>query len=143
MTIDKNNIPHYGKDAKLPGSEDALQKACCQYLEWHPRRPLYFHPANGGSRNKVEAAKFKGMGVKAGVSDLVILEPNTIIFGPGIHDEVSIDGYYGLMVELKAANGKLSEAQTDFLLAAQKRGYKIAVVYTFDEFKTLIDNYLK
>lgn len=136
MTIDKNNIPHYGKDAKLPGSEDALQKACCQYLEWHPRRPLYFHPANGGSRHKIEAAKFKGMGVKAGVSDLVILEAGDM---GGFFGGVSL----GLMVELKAANGKLSEAQTDFLLAAQKRGYKIAVVYTFDEFKTLIDNYLR
>lgn len=138
MKLNKNNIPHYGKDAKLPGSEDALQKACCQYLEWHPRRPLYFHPANGGSRNKIEAAKFKGMGVKAGVSDLVILEPSSEV----VNDLWTAD-YHGFMVELKATGGKLSEAQTDFLLAAQQRGYKIAVVYTFDEFKTLIDNYLK
>ena len=135
MTIDANGIPHYGKEAKRPGSEDSLHRACCQYLDWHPKKPLYFHPANGGSRHKVEAAKFKGMGVKAGVSDLVILELATTW-----EDD---NDWFGFMVELKAATGKLSEAQTAFLLAAQKRGYKIAVVYNFEEFKQLIDNYLK
>ena len=135
MTLDKNNIPHYGKEAKLPGSEESLHRACCQYLDWHPSKPLYFHPANGGSRNPIEAAKLKGMGVKPGVSDLVILEAS---YGP--------DGFvssFALMVELKAAKGKLTEHQTKFLLDAQKRGYKVAVVYTFDAFKELIDNYLK
>lgn len=129
-----NGIEHHGKHAKLPGSEDDLQRACVQYLEWHPKKPLFFHPANGGSRNKAEAGKFKGMGVRAGVSDLVILEP--VGAGPVVF-------WHGLMVELKATNGKLSEHQTTFLLAAQERGYKVAVVYTFDAFKSLIDNYLQ
>ncbi len=139
MTLDKNNIPHYGKESKLPGSEESLHRACCQYLDWHPSKPLYFHPANGGSRNPIEAAKLKGMGVKPGVSDLVILDSGITELG----DEFdTTDWHPGLMVELKAANGKLSEHQTKFLLDAQNRGYKVAVVYTFDSFKTLIDNYL-
>jgi len=36
---------------------------------------LWFHPANGGWRTKAEAGKFVRMGVKAGVSDLILAAP--------------------------------------------------------------------
>lgn len=131
MTI--NGIDHFGKDKPYPGKEDALQKACADYLRLHPAKPLFFHPANGGSRNSIEAAKLKGMGVVAGVSDLVILEPM----------EYRCTKPCGLMVELKVKGGKLTEYQTEFLQSVQVRGYKAAVVWNFDAFQTLINDYLK
>ena len=33
-----------------------------------------FHPANGGWRSRVEAAILKGMGVRAGVPDIIAIK---------------------------------------------------------------------
>src|SRR5690606_8531044 len=38
---------------------------------------LYFHVPNGGSRHKLEAAVLKGLGVLAGVADIIIALPPT------------------------------------------------------------------
>lgn len=122
------NAHTYGKEAKLPGSEASLQKACVQYLEWHPKKPLFFHPPNGGTRHRIEAAKFKAQGVKAGVPDIMIME-TTVFCG-------------GLCVELKAGKGQVRKEQKEWLEKLHDRGYLVAVCYTFDAFKTIVDNYL-
>ena len=59
---------------------------------------VFFHPANGGKRTPREAALFKAMGVRAGVSDLILVHESKI---------------YAL--ELKAEKGRASEAQMEFL----------------------------
>lgn len=119
----------FGKEAKLPGSEADLQRACVQYLEWHPKKPLFFHCPNGGHRNKIEAAKLKAQGVKSGVPDLMIIEPTNFLSG--------------LAVELKAKGGRLQKEQLEWLEKLDERGYQVAVCYTFDSFKTILDIYLE
>lgn len=130
--ISINGIDHHGKDAPYPFAEDSLQTACATYLRAQYPKALWFHSPNGGSRNRIEAAKLKGMGVRPGVSDIVILEPRE-------HHGMKP---CGLVVELKVKGGKLQESQISFIIDAQVRGYMAAVVWNFDAFKSLVDNYL-
>ena len=60
-------------------SEDTEQIAVIQWSEYNmnhfPELKWLHHCPNGGSRNKLEAVKLKQMGVKAGVSDLILPYP--------------------------------------------------------------------
>ena len=55
---------------------------------------VFFHPANGGRRGKAEAGRLKGMGVVAGVPDLIVIVASRA---------------HGL--EIKTDAGRLSAAQ--------------------------------
>lgn len=125
----------YGKTDGYPGSEDSLQRACVQYLEWHPAKPLFFHVPNGGKRTATEAKIFKGLGVKAGVADLIVLEPRAL---PHRRSYAS-----GLIVELKVGKNTPTDAQIAFLKACYERGFYVAVCYHFDAFKAVVDDYFK
>src|SRR5262249_42252050 len=59
---------------------------------------LWLHPANGGTRDIREAARFKRMGVLAGASDLLLWHNGN-----------------SFALELKAAGGRLSDTQLEFL----------------------------
>lgn len=52
--------------------EDSLQMNVVQYLDYQYPQLLYWHTPNGGKRNPREAARFRKMGVKAGVADIVL-----------------------------------------------------------------------
>lgn len=70
----------------------------------------FYHIPNGGYRNALEGAKFKRMGVKAGVPDLCIV--------------VSRKGYHGLYIELKrVSGGTLSDSQKFWGELLTKQGY--------------------
>lgn len=127
-----NGINHHGKESPYPFAEDSLQTACMTYLRLQYPNVLAFHVPNGGSRNRVEAAKLKGMGVMAGVCDIVILEPR----------EYRCVKPCGLFIELKVKGGKLQDSQASFISKLQVRGYMAAVVWSFDAFKALVDDYL-
>ena len=93
-------------------SEYDLQRAFCIWLdgnrdkasgEW--RNPpalapnvVYFHVPNGGSRNAAEGARFKAIGVKAGVPDLVFL---------------AYQRFYLLEFKEPGGKGRLSPAQLE------------------------------
>ncbi len=133
-------IDHHGKDKPYPFAEDSLQIACATYLRAQYPNVVWFHSPNGGSRNRIEAAKLKQMGVRPGVSDIVILEPwyeEIIKPGTGI-----CQWKHGLVVELKAKGGKLQDTQASFIMDVQARGFMAAVCWNFDAFKALVDNYL-
>lgn len=77
---------------------------------------LWFHPANGGRRDKSEAAKLKAMGVQPGIPDLMLVA----------------DGQtYGL--ELKTATGRLSQDQSAMLDALAAAGVTVAVSHGLDD----------
>lgn len=78
--------------------ESQIQRAVVQHL--HARGVpglVFFHVPNGGSRGPIEGAIFKGMGVRAGVSDLILVHAGKIF-----------------ALELKAPGGRASEAQMAF-----------------------------
>ena len=52
--------------------EDCIQRAVCQHLRTRGSPGLvWWHTPNGGKRRTIEAAIMKGLGVRAGVSDLI------------------------------------------------------------------------
>lgn len=116
----KKHEPYYGR-------EDDMQKSVAIFL--NTLNILWFHPPNGGKRNVREAAKFKAMGTKPGVPDVVILEPK--------------GEWHGLFIELKVKGGRLSDYQKDWLNALKMRNYKTAVCFSLDDVFEAVENYLK
>lgn len=90
--------------------EDFLQYKLCDWMR--DKNIMHFHVPNGGKRGKREAAKFKAMGVKAGVHDLIIMHGGKIIF-----------------IELKTDNGKLSPAQIAFDEFVKKEGHPSHLIH--------------
>jgi hypothetical protein len=121
--------------------EQALQIQCVSWFDrQYPKLQKYLmHIPNGGSRahkiNKYgrqyspEAQRFKLMGVRAGVSDLLLAYPN-------------VDSH-GLWIEIKSEGGKLTENQKEFLNAMGAINYKYAICDKFESFVETISNYLE
>jgi hypothetical protein len=100
------------------------------YLE--PKGYRWFHPANGGSRNAIEGAKLKRMGVKRGVSDIIM--------------PVARKSYHGLVIELKRVDGKeadVSPEQRDWLEWFKKAGWSTHVAFGFEQAKAIVLEYLR
>lgn len=95
-------------------SEDEEQTQVVKWAElqmgrWPDLQWLY-HIPNGGKRRRTEAARFKAMGVKAGVPDLCLPVPK--------------GGYHGLYIEMKRQEGgKLSKDQREWIEGLDKNGY--------------------
>ena len=95
--------------------EDDLQMQVADYLNLLPSIGYYgwFHVPNGGKRNPREAARFKRMGVKAGVPDIII--------------ESKTNGApYGAFIELKAGKNTETDEQrvwsTRLIVYSGRRG---------------------
>jgi hypothetical protein len=82
---------------------------------------------NGGWRNIATAVRLKKEGVISGVPDLVLSIPR--------------QGYGALFIEMKAAKGRLSPAQIDFI-KSHGSDYKFVVIRSVDEFLREIKAYL-
>ena len=90
-----------------------------------------FHIPNGGKRNQKEAVRLKSEGVKAGVSDLMLAVP--------------LNGYCGLWIEMKKANGKpsdLSPDQAEWLELMSEQGYATCVAFGANQAINFIESYL-
>jgi hypothetical protein len=56
-------------------SEQQIQRAVFEHLAIRGAPAMFaFHPANGGWRSRVEAAILKGVGVRAGVPDIIAIK---------------------------------------------------------------------
>jgi hypothetical protein len=96
--------------------EDAIQRAVFQHLKARKAPGTFaFHPANGGFRKPVEAAILKGLGVTAGVPDIIAIRQGHT---------------YGL--ELKAPGGKPSPKQIEAIAAMEAAGATVAVATGLD-----------
>jgi hypothetical protein len=97
--------------------EQQIQRAVFQHLAVRAASAVFaFHPANGGWRSPVEGAILKGMGVRAGVPDIVAVKNGQC---------------YAL--ELKAPDGRLTPAQRDAHAALAAAGATVAVAYGLDD----------
>ena len=95
----------------------------------YPELDLMYHIPNGGKRSKSEAARFKAMGVKPGVSDICL--------------PVARGKYHGLYIELKALDGKPSQKQKDFIEKIKLGGYFGIIAYGAEEAIDIIKKYLE
>ncbi len=112
-------------------SEDAIQIALLEWLRLaHPTAwPWTHHSPNGGARNAVTGARLKNLGVRRGFPDLTLWLPR--------------GGFHGLAVELKAAKGKPTPEQIQWLDHMARTGWMAVVCTGFDAARETFDNYLK
>jgi VRR-NUC domain len=97
--------------------EAQMQRAVFEHLRLRPAAGVFaFHCPNGGARRLVEASILKGLGVKAGVPDVIAIK--------GGHT-------YGL--ELKAPGGRLSDSQKDAHEQLRCAGAEVAVADNLDD----------
>ena len=104
--------------------EQQIQRAVVQYLGIMENlgELTFFHVPNGGRRTKTEASIFKGLGVRAGVPDLVLLFP----------------GGKCAFVEIKADKGRLSAAQKAFRNTAEAMGFPFLEARGVDEVERFV-----
>ncbi len=117
----------------LRRGEDTEQMGVIDWAEWNagrfPELKLLFHIPNGGKRDAKEAARFKAMGVKAGVPDLCLPVPR--------------DGFVGLYIEMKYGRNKPTEHQKEWIRTLKEQGYKVAVCYGGAEAAQELESYLQ
>ena len=127
---EKKNPSKKGKKHDKP--EERMQ------IEFFNQVPLFFRKLpskllfavpNGGSRNIIEAKNLKAQGVKAGVSDVVLLIPKK--------------GYSSLCLEFKTLVGKQSDEQKAFEYQAERAGNKYVVVRSVKEALDILKWYLE
>ena len=105
-------------------TEDQLQAKCYKWAINNYKCLRFgnlFAVPNGGTRNKIEAMKFKATGVVAGIPDLIL-----------IHDSKA----YG--IELKTLIGKVSDKQIKVHESWKNQGIDTFIIRTFEEFQELI-----
>ncbi len=89
---------------------------------------------NGGARNRIEAARLVGLGVRAGVSDLFFSFPSP-----------DTPYKHGLYIEMKAPKphaSRVTDKQIVFLSRMAGAGYETTVCYGFDEARRAFSDYL-
>lgn len=97
-------------------NENAIQRAVVKHLKERAAPGVFaFHVPNGGYRKPVEAAIMKGLGVKAGVPDIIAIHKGKV---------------YAL--ELKTEKGRPTEAQLAALGAIEAAGGYTALCHGLD-----------
>lgn len=114
-------------------TEDQEQMLIFQWAAFahgkYPELDLLYHIPNGGKRSKAEAGRFKVMGVKSGVPDLMLPIPR--------------NNYHGLYIEMKREKGgTVSPEQQKWINALRKQGYAVEVCKGFEQARCLLVEYL-
>ncbi len=107
-----------------------------------------------GARRAIYMKSLKAQGFRPGVSDLVIAYPTHVcgaksIVGLGY----PTTGYHGAYIEMKrvreaysgpaAVKAAIRPEQKEWLARMHSVGYWVAVAYGFEEFKSLVEKYLR
>lgn len=127
MKLQKNT-----KTRRKPSdNEHRLQAACVRWyrLQYPKMKHNLFAVPNGGKRDAVTASKLKEEGQLAGVADLILLKSNRF--------------YGALLIEMKTKTGRQSELQKEWQQKIINDGYKYVVVRSIEDFKRVVDQYLK
>lgn len=106
-----------GNKTKIRREEDAIQRMLVNSLPYMLPKPHFlFAVPNGGYRRKVEAAILHGLGVVAGVHDLVLLWDRR-----------------AFLMEVKARDGVLSASQIETHPKIERTGCPCAVVRSLQD----------
>jgi hypothetical protein len=97
--------------------EAQIQRAVFQHLRQRGAPDVFaFHPANGGYRRPIEAKILKGLGVVAGVPDVIAIKDGRTF-----------------ALEIKAEGGKLSPAQEQALIKLCEAGATATHTHGLDQ----------
>ena len=108
-------------------SEDKLQQNIFMWfnnnfcLKTQNPRYYIFSVPNGGTRHIAEAVKLKATGMRAGVSDLIVVLDSKVLF-----------------IELKTDTGKQSDKQKEFQEIVTNLNHEYILIRNEEEFKTTI-----
>lgn len=83
---------------------------------------MFSVPNELGGRNKIGTALAKSTGLMSGVSDTIIILPNSKI----------------IFIEFKTPKGRQTEKQKEFEDRIKKHGYAYYIIRSFEEFKKII-----
>lgn len=101
---------------RIKRPEQQIQRAVFQHLRQRGTPGVFaFHPANGGKRTKTEASILKGLGVVAGVPDVICIK-----------------GGLTYCLELKTNHGTVSASQEAILNLMHQAGATVAIAYGLD-----------
>ena len=101
--------------------EDGIQRVCASYLEAqesYRKDFIWWHTINGVNSTPAHIAKFKRMGMRPGVPDLIICFGHTIGF-----------------VELKAEKGRMEESQLTFQADCIHIGLQYWIIRTDNQYE--------
>jgi hypothetical protein len=97
--------------------EEGLQRQVMAHVDSRSARGTFvFHVGNGGKRPRIEAAILKGLGVRAGVPDLICIKAGQVC-----------------ALELKAPKGRLSRDQHETIAALKAAGACVEVASSLDD----------
>ncbi|HMF72302.1 MAG TPA: VRR-NUC domain-containing protein [Flavitalea sp.] len=112
-------------------SEESIHKTIIQWVRNHPKLKkmgnLVMHFPNEGKRSLRYGKLMKDLGMRKGVSDLLIAMPR--------------HGYGGAWIEIKSRGGIVSKEQNNFLSDMRQQNYFTAVCWSIDEGIKTIDWY--
>lgn len=110
--------------------EHDLQTCCMTWLRYqHPQLDrVTFAVPNGGRRDVATAGKLRAEGVKAGVSDIIML--------------LRTEHYGALCIEMKTDVGRQSPAQRQWQRDVEEAGMKYVVCRSLDDFKAAVEEYV-
>lgn len=92
-------------------------------LKFHnPRGMMFSVPNELGGNNKISTALARSTGLMAGVSDTILILPNSKL----------------IFIEFKTAKGRQSEKQKEFENRVKAHGYEYFIIRSFEEFKKII-----
>lgn len=113
---------------KYQTKEQLLQEACVNYLKLQYPSLLFTHVPNEGKKSPFERWLYKLMGVRTGISDLLIFK-----FNPW---------YNGFAIELKIDKNKPTDLQEKFMEDIIFCNWKTSVIYDLDTFIKEVNHYL-
>jgi hypothetical protein len=107
--------------------EQQLHLAVAKFLRHALRSPVFWttFPAGGGGR--MRGAFLRGMGLKAGVPDILVFAPT------GISNASQVVG-----IELKAPKGAISTAQYDTHVDLEKAGVRCLIARSVDDVECIL-----
>ena len=94
----------------------------------HPELKMMYHVPNEGKRSAASGAEMVRGGLKKGVPDVIL--------------PVARQGYHGMVIEMKADKGKLTQDQKSWLRMFAKEEWKVMVCWGWDSAATAIAKYL-
>ena len=115
---------------KYLGKEDLLQNKVMTYLQTKYPDVYSIHVPNEGKRTPFMQFKFKYLGGKRGIPDILIFKGNKF-------------GKFGLAIELKVGYNKPTKSQYDALESLKKANWEVHWVNSYEKTIEIIDEYFK
>ncbi len=121
-------------------AEEALHVAVANFLRLAIRPPWMWTTFPAGGGGKVRGARLKAAGLRAGMPDILVIGPQAFAVP---YEPWSVTVPLVVGIELKAAKGRLSPAQTDTLKALDACGIPTTECRSVEEVeKALEESYV-